>query len=153
VKSPRRGEAAGANAWQGPNKDQIAAWRAMACDGEDLLRWNRRRGGAAAPGWAHLDPAPGTLGPSLQRRSQAQAGRRARRGPWPWRAGAFARLGPRRREGRAVPRRNHKANAKGAASEAGGLNIEGRAAPGGFMRQAMPPEFSPAADAAGAVHL
>jgi hypothetical protein len=33
VKSPRRGEAAGANAWQGPNKDRKAAWRATACDG------------------------------------------------------------------------------------------------------------------------
>ena len=28
VESPRRGEAAGANLWQGPNKDQSAAWRA-----------------------------------------------------------------------------------------------------------------------------
>ncbi len=69
------------------------------------------------------------------------------------RALTFARLGPRRREGRAAPRRNHKANAMGAASEAEGLSIEGRAAPGGFMRQAMPPEFSPAADAAGAGYL
>jgi len=33
VKSPRRGGAAGANAWQGPNKDRKAAWRALACDG------------------------------------------------------------------------------------------------------------------------
>jgi len=33
VESPRRGGAAGANAWQGPNKDRKAAWRALACDG------------------------------------------------------------------------------------------------------------------------
>jgi len=44
----------------------------------------------------------------------------------------FARLGPRRREGRAVPRRNRKPGAKGADPEAGELNIEGRAAPGGL---------------------
>ena len=60
------------------------------------------------------------------------------------------RAAPARRKGR--PPANPQSNAMGAASEAEGLNIEARAAPGGFMRQAMPPEFSPAADAAGAGH-
>jgi hypothetical protein len=45
------------------------------------------------------------------------------------RALTFARLGPRWREGRAAPRRNHKADTIGAASEAGGLNIVVRTMP------------------------
>lgn len=57
----------------------------------------------------------------------------------------FARLGPRRREGRAAPRRNHKADAKGAASGRGAEHRGTRHALWGSMRQAMPPEFSPAA--------
>lgn len=115
---------------------------------------------------------PSSVGPAPKRRSGPRVGAPGSCPGNPWttkvtgaggtagatwvmaiRAGTFARLGPRRREGRAAPRRNHKANAMGAASEAEGLNIEGRAAPGGFMRQAMPPEFSPAADAAGAGYL
>ncbi len=51
------------------------------------------------------------------------------------------------------PGKSTKPTPKAWASEARGLNIAGRAAPQGFMRRAMPPEFSPAADAAGAVHL
>lgn len=50
------------------------------------------------------------------------------------------------------PGKSTKPTPRAWASEARGLNIAGRAAHQGFMHQAMPPEFSPAADAAGAVH-
>jgi hypothetical protein len=50
------------------------------------------------------------------------------------------------------PGKSTKPTPKAWASEARGLSIAGRAAPQGTMRRAMPPEFSPAADAAGAGH-
>lgn len=51
-----------------------------------------------------------------------------------------------------LPGKSTKPMPRAGALEARGLNIAGRAAHWGFMRQAMPPEFSPAADAAGTRH-
>jgi len=52
-----------------------------------------------------------------------------------------------------LPGKSTKPMPRAWALEARGLNIAGRATHWGFMRQAMPPEFSPAADAAGAIDL